>query len=307
MAYLQLLLALAVATQISWALRLQVPEETPKLVFDLGMNTGMDTENFLKMGYKVLAVEANPMLAKEVGSRPMEMEARTNGKLKILNVGISNSSGETLDFWIPSNPNTPVGWDREKYEKLLSGGGSFTAAFACRGASCYSVKVPTMSCTKLLEAEGNPYYMKIDIEGKDISCLMDVMENRCGSQLPPYVSFENYGFDTWVAKGFGNPLGDAKKLMALMHARGYTQWKRSRTWASVYAEKMGVSGEDSAFGEDLLDLETTKQWKPTSDFSKEFGCDVNCTTQGFICGGWCDMHAKLDPVVAKESCKTKLP
>merc|ERR1712187_845838 len=101
-----------------------------------------------------------------------------------------------------------------------------------------------MTCSDLLEQEGVPHYFKVDIEGLDVACVRNVMENRCGSsQLPKYISFENYGFDT-----FGK--GEWKELVKMMHERGYTMWKRARTWQKEYAKHLGQMGADSAFGED---------------------------------------------------------
>ena len=38
-------------------------------VFDLGMNNGDDTELYLRSGYKVVAVEANPILCASVAEK----------------------------------------------------------------------------------------------------------------------------------------------------------------------------------------------------------------------------------------------
>ncbi len=35
------------------------------VVFDIGMHTGQDTNYYLRSGYKVIAAEANPILAAE--------------------------------------------------------------------------------------------------------------------------------------------------------------------------------------------------------------------------------------------------
>src|SRR5579863_9088502 len=44
-------------------------EPQPKLVVDLGMNDGSDTLFYLKKGFNVVAVEANPTLVKRASRR----------------------------------------------------------------------------------------------------------------------------------------------------------------------------------------------------------------------------------------------
>ena len=39
-----------------------------KLVYDIGMNDGTDSAYYLRRGYSVVAVEANPILAEESSS-----------------------------------------------------------------------------------------------------------------------------------------------------------------------------------------------------------------------------------------------
>ncbi|HND96630.1 MAG TPA: hypothetical protein PLH49_12755, partial [Chitinophagaceae bacterium] len=57
-----------------------------KLVFDIGMHIGQDTCHFLKMGYNVIAVEANPDLV--IQNRKKFRKEIEKGQLIILNVGI---------------------------------------------------------------------------------------------------------------------------------------------------------------------------------------------------------------------------
>ncbi|MBL7745080.1 MAG: hypothetical protein JNN00_16520 [Chitinophagaceae bacterium] len=61
------------------------------LIFDIGLHTGEDTTCYLKNGYNVLAVEANPVLADYCKKK--FIDAITNGQLVILNAGIADVSG----------------------------------------------------------------------------------------------------------------------------------------------------------------------------------------------------------------------
>jgi len=69
----------------------------PKLVYDVGMNNGDDAAYYLSLGYRVVAVEANPVLVAQ-GLERFAKEVAA-GALTILNIGISNQEGE-LPFWI---------------------------------------------------------------------------------------------------------------------------------------------------------------------------------------------------------------
>ena len=44
-------------------------EDIPRLVFDIGANNGDDAAEYLKRGWKVVAVEANPSLCADLRAR----------------------------------------------------------------------------------------------------------------------------------------------------------------------------------------------------------------------------------------------
>src|SRR5918911_1707382 len=56
------------------------------LIFDLGANQGEDSEFYLAKGFRVVAVEANPLLYAGLRERLAEPIAR--GQLVLLNLGI---------------------------------------------------------------------------------------------------------------------------------------------------------------------------------------------------------------------------
>ena len=68
-----------------------------ELIYDVGMNNGDDTAYYLARGHRVVAIEANPILAREGGVRFRGEIAA--GRLTILNVGVSDREGE-FPFWI---------------------------------------------------------------------------------------------------------------------------------------------------------------------------------------------------------------
>lgn len=130
----------------------------PKLVFDIGMHNGDDTAYYLRRGYNVVAVEANPALC--TAARERFAAAVADGSLVIHNVGIAAEEGE-LEFWVS---------DRSEWS-------SFSHANATKqGVNARSMAVRTLRFGQLLEQHGAPFFLKIDIEGNDRMCLEDLTD-----------------------------------------------------------------------------------------------------------------------------------
>jgi FkbM family methyltransferase len=72
-----------------------VREET--LIYDVGMNNGQDSAFYMHKGYRVVAIEANPVLCER--ARQEFSNKIQSGQLTILNVAISEIEGE-LDFYV---------------------------------------------------------------------------------------------------------------------------------------------------------------------------------------------------------------
>jgi FkbM family methyltransferase len=145
-----------------------------KLIYDVGMNKGEDTAYYLHCGYRVVAVEANPLLLDQAKRRfEKELEA---GLLTVLNVGVTEHEGQ-FPFWVC-----------ETYSEWSS----FDRSIASRdGCPHHAITIPCRSFGSILAEFGVPYYLKIDIEGNDYLCLSDLD----AGDLPEYVSVEASGRD----------------------------------------------------------------------------------------------------------------
>jgi hypothetical protein len=64
---------------------------TSNLIFDVGMNNGDDTGFYLECGFRVVAIEANDALCRQVADR--FPDAVREGRLTILNVAVAGESG----------------------------------------------------------------------------------------------------------------------------------------------------------------------------------------------------------------------
>jgi len=139
------------------------------LIFDVGMNDGRDTEYYLHRGFRVVAVEANPVLC-QAAARNFSTAVK-DGRLIIEGVAIGRDRGE-LPFYISSHDI----WS------------SFDRACATKqGSTCTTIQVSCVRMADLFLKHGVPHYLKIDIEGADTHCLADLD----GSCLPDYISFED--------------------------------------------------------------------------------------------------------------------
>lgn len=143
------------------------------LIFDIGMHSGRDTEFYLKKGFNVIAVEANPEFVKR--ARYTFKDALSNKKLILYDIAIANYEGE-VDFYINEQKDD---W------------GTISKSFASRNERLGTVNtIIRVKCTTfqtILRQHEIPYYLKIDIEGADMMCLKALREFN---EKPKYISIE---------------------------------------------------------------------------------------------------------------------
>jgi len=145
------------------------PQKFRNVIFDVGMHDGSDTAFYLRQGYAVLAVEADPVLAAAAEQR--FSEAIQTGQLHVLNAGIARSRG-TATFWICDDHSV---WN------------SFDVRIASRnGSRHHPITIQTCRFADVLNSFGVPEYLKIDIEGADHLCVDDLDRHH----LPKFISVE---------------------------------------------------------------------------------------------------------------------
>lgn len=161
------------------------------LIYDVGMNNGDDTAYYLSRGFRVLAIEANPVLVEQAAKR-FEREIQA-GRLTLLHIGVSDIEGE-LPFWICDT---------------ISEWSSFDEAIPARdGNPHHKIMVRCRRFRSILDEFGAPYYLKLDIEGSEIHCLRDLSAT---ADLPNYISFER---------------GDrSTEPLTILHELGYNGFK----------------------------------------------------------------------------------
>ena len=143
------------------------------LIYDIGMHRGEDTEYYLKNGFRVVAVEANRELCKEVAARfPAEIG---DSRLTIVNAAIAEKPGAVTFY---------------RNEKLSSWGTTDPAwaqRNAAHGAPSSEIIVDATTISDIIRRFGIPYYAKIDIEGADLLALRGFHAARA---RPAFVSIE---------------------------------------------------------------------------------------------------------------------
>ena len=161
----------------------------PDLIYDVGVCNGDDSAYYLHKGYRVVGVEANPLLLEPLRRR-FAAEIR-DGCYELLGFGIDAEPGEA-PFWVCD--------DHPEWS-------SFDRSIASRnGARHHCVEVPTCRFASLLGRFGRGAYCKIDIEGNDELCLQDMTD----ATAPQFVSVE---------------LMDAQRQIRRMQELGYTRFK----------------------------------------------------------------------------------
>jgi FkbM family methyltransferase len=140
-------------------------------IYDVGMHTGEDTSFYLAKGFSVVAIEAGPTLCE--AARREFAEYLRSGQLRILNVGVTDRAGEAVFYVNRSRPE----WS------------SFSAEIAERdGTVAEQIVVPCRRLSDIVKECGEPYYVKIDIEGYDWLALRSLLEDAI---QPAYVSVES--------------------------------------------------------------------------------------------------------------------
>jgi FkbM family methyltransferase len=161
-----------------------------KTVFDIGMFDGEDTAYYLELGYRVVAVEANPV-AVEAGHRRFA-DALADRRLIIEHLAIGSEVG-TMDLYICAEDPGSSSLVAERVQ--------------ARENSNTRVLVPTMPLGVLFERHGVPYYLKVDIEGADRHAVLALTPTL----RPSFVSFE-----------MGD---DAEELIDHLGTIGYNKFK----------------------------------------------------------------------------------
>ncbi|TBW11796.1 FkbM family methyltransferase [Azotobacter chroococcum subsp. isscasi] len=172
--------------------------ESTDLIFDVGAHKGEDCDFYFKLGYRVVAIEANPVLADHLKERFSKEIG--DGSFVLINKAIGDTEG-TISFFV-----------NKKVSVWGTADPNWVKRNKARGAESEEITVESIRFPKIIDTYGCPHYLKIDIEGADMRCVnaLKDMEYR-----PKYLSLEST-MTSWF-----DLLNEFKTLESL----GYTKFK----------------------------------------------------------------------------------
>jgi FkbM family methyltransferase len=253
-----------------------------QLIYDVGANNGNDTAHYLAKGFRVVAIEANPLLAGDILKRfAAEVD---DGRLDVLTVGVAEERG-VFDFFINETNDELSSFDREA---------------GTRFDRFHTVEVECRTFGDILTEYGTPYYLKIDIERADINCIRELNP----IDLPMYVSIEAQSVDyLTILSGHGYRQFKVIDQSTLNRPRSYRQENPfgqlatlfNHHWCRVkrhtgWGDNPFPVGSSGAFAE-----ETPGDWRSMDDVAYDWmHFHLGRRGRGTLNPhGWYDFHAKF--------------
>lgn len=249
----------------------------PRCVMDMGFNSGQDTHFYLADGWRVVAVDANPVLI--AAGRQRYAEALANGSLVLVPSGLIPESavataGSKLTFFKSKLDNVWSSFDahwgcRHPNNTPLEAGEAINPAY------CTEIRVPTRTCAALVTEFGTPLYLKIDIEGRDTACL-ESLWTLPADRRPDYVSVENV----------------TPAHIELLSGLGYGRQKvvDQRIIYDAYVGQPSLLGNSGPFGDAAIDTVRGKGWASAAELNARLPLPGKV---GGV-GTWYDLHGKRD-------------
>jgi len=228
-----------------------------KHVIDIGFGLGGDSRFLLNMGYRVIAVEANPHAVHM--ARPMFERELHDGSLILIETAISEVPGDIRLYG----------------SKRLEMSRTFINEMHEDPSEVFTLRATT--CQAVFEVFGTPEYLKIDIEIDSVRCL-ESLANSTTVKPPKYISIELESRDY---KGH---------FISLLSQLGYTDYKIARQYIYSPArceQNFTVGCGSGPFGDDAVDYKTGTQWRTKESIVEDTAWEKEFET-GF---DWFDLHA----------------
>jgi FkbM family methyltransferase len=173
------------------------------LVFDVGANRGQRTDVFLRLGATVVAIEPDPTNLGVLAAR----YTRRGRPVTVVGKAVSDTdAGATL--WVHRPGSGLNSLNKKWVEGLERDPGRFgnTVHFPTRR------DVETTTLGALMEAHGAPHYIKIDVEGHELTVLRGL------ARSVPFLSFE-VSLPEMLDEGI-----QCVGLLAALSAKGRFNW-----------------------------------------------------------------------------------
>lgn len=149
-----------------------------QLIFDIGANQGYKTGIFLALGARVLAVEPDRANQKVLQQRYVKYRLKKK-PVVIVDKAVSESDG--IGRLMIDAPGSAKNTLSQKWADTLRGDDKrFGKTLDFKN----SAEVQTVTISQLIAEYGRPFFIKIDVEGHELSVLRGMRE------AVPYLSFE---------------------------------------------------------------------------------------------------------------------
>lgn len=230
-----------------------------RTIYDVGSNNGDDLDYYLLKADKVIAVEANPELCKDIEDR--FRDPILQGRLVVENCAIVQAGVNNIDFYVHKSSHVLSRLDEPQSDPA--------------NWNKLSVKATTLS--DLIKKHGEPYYIKLDIEGCEEEALADLLANDI---RPSYISAESHRLGVFAL------LSDKLGYKAFKLVDGFSvprTYSNSKFYSYPSNRLMPYSfpaHSAGPFGEDLQG-----DWLDRDSFLRLLSLHKL---------GWKDIHAKLD-------------
>lgn len=236
------------------------------LIMDIGMNNGRDSLFYLQKGFRVVAVEANPLL---VEKNRLELAAYiASGQLTIEHVGLGPKEGQFTFY---------INLDNDHWS-------SFNKDWGTRQGTRYQEL--TVSCIQpqtLFQKYGMPYYLKIDIEGSDMDVIRALHDF---AERPRYISIEEhetyYFAELWGVGCRAFKLVDQSKLTIVRCPNPPLEGK--------YVEAAFDWTTSGPFGD-----ETPGNWMTLDHALEQYLTQIRSPSRGYVAAptSWFDIHGRI--------------